>query len=121
METIDDETDRQLMTDLHGVTNGVKTMTQQAQVYLDTFGPWESTVLPKFVVFMAKKRRLPNLYALAEEYVSHLYQRQSIAPVTVTSGIPLSEEQTKKIKDKMAARLAVNDIKLIQKIDPDLL
>lgn len=94
---------------------------EKAEVWKEQFGPWESTVFPKFMTFLAKKRRLTTLFVLSEEYVAHLYQRQSIAPVTVTSAMPLSEEQTATIKQKMAKQLEVNDIKLIQKIDRKLL
>eukprot|EP00959_Pyramimonas_sp_CCMP1952_P278164 5815070-Pyramimonas_sp.AAC.1 len=54
----------------------------QASSTVEIMGPWESTVFPKFVTFLAKKRRFKSLRAVCEEYVSFLYARESIEPVT---------------------------------------
>jgi len=78
-------------------------------------------VFPKFVSFLAKKRRLKQLLPVCEEYVQHLYDRESIEPVTVFSAAKLTEEQVDNIKAKMAAKLQVRDIKLIQNVEPKLL
>jgi F-type H+-transporting ATPase subunit delta len=94
---------------------------EEADTIVSSMGPWESTVFPKFITFMAKKRRLKQLKPLCQEYVQHLYARESIEPVTVFSAAPLTDEQVDKIKAKMAAKLQVRDIKLIQKIDMGLL
>jgi len=97
------------------------TLLDQASAFVNELGPWESTVFPKFVTFLAKKRRLKQLKAICEEFVCHLYNRESIEPVTVFSAAKLTDEQAEKIKAKMADKLQVRDIKLIQQIDPSLL
>jgi F-type H+-transporting ATPase subunit delta len=97
------------------------TMLDEANAYIEGMGPWESTVFPKYMTFLAKKRRLKQLMAICQEYVSHLYCRESIEPVTVISAAPLTEEQAEKIKTKMKAKLQVRDIKLIQKVDRTLI
>ncbi|CAK0802331.1 unnamed protein product [Prorocentrum cordatum] len=94
---------------------------EQASATVEIMGPWESTVFPKFVTFLAKKRRFKSLRAICEEYVSFLYARESIEPVTVFSAAKLTDEQVDKIKAKMADKLGVRDIKLIQQVDPSLL
>jgi len=81
---------------------------------------FKSTVVPKFLVFMAKKGRLHMLRALSLAYVQKMYKAQSIAPVRVVSAAPLSEDQTKMIKDKMAKKLGVQDIKLVAHTNSDL-
>ncbi|CAK0839400.1 unnamed protein product [Prorocentrum cordatum] len=96
-------------------------LTGQAAAIVSVMGPWESTVFPKFVTFLAKKRRIKQLRAICEEYVSHLYHQQSIEPVTVFSATQLTDEQVDKIKAKMAAKLQVRDIKLVQRVDMSLL
>jgi len=97
------------------------TILERAGVIVNGMGPWESTVFPKYITFLAKKRRLKSLRAICEEYVSHLYHRESIEAVTVTSAARLTDEQVEKIKVKMAEKLEVRDIKLIQKVDNKLL
>jgi ATP synthase F1 delta subunit len=89
-----------------------------ADLEIQYFGPWESTVFPKFVKFLAKKTRLPQLGAICQEYVSNLYVMQSIAPVVVTSAQKLSEEHAEAIREKMKERIGVKDIKLVQHVDP---
>jgi len=81
---------------------------------------FKSTVVPKFIIFMAKKLRLHMLKTLSLRYVQKMYTAQSIAPVKVVSASALSEEQTKMIKDKMAKKLGVSDIKLLSTTNPDL-
>merc|ERR1719291_1451123 len=97
------------------------TMLEEAKVLVNGMGPWESTVFPKYITFLAKKKRLKSLRAICEEYVQHLYCQESIEPVTVFSAAPLTDEQVDKIKTKMAEKLQVRDIKLIQKVDMKLL
>jgi len=92
-----------------------------ADLEIQYFGPWESTVFPKFIKFLAKKTRLPQLGAICQEYVSNLYVMQSIAPVVVTSAEKLSKQHAEAIKDKMRAKIGVNDIKLVQHVNPNLI
>jgi len=117
-----EEMDPEMMFELTSLLNapGI-TLLQEAGIIIENMGPWESTVFPKFVTFLAKKRRLKELMPLCEEYVAHLYARESIEPVTVFSAAPLTDEQVDKIKTKMADKLEARDIKLIQKIDANLL
>jgi ATP synthase F1 delta subunit len=89
----------------------------QAQKMVALLGPWESTVFPKFVTFLAKKDRLDQLLMMCQQFVVHLYDQQSIAPVVVTSAQPLTNKQAESIKDKMKGMLKVADIKLVQKVD----
>jgi len=83
--------------------------------------PLESTVLPKFVIFLAKKKRLMALKPICKEYVASLYFTNSIAPVKVRSAQPLSEEQKEAIKEKMKEKTGAADIKLVAEVDGSLL
>merc|ERR1719401_509699 len=83
--------------------------------------PFESTVMKKFITFLAKKRRLVGLLPVCKEYVAALYFSQSIAPVLVKSALPLTDEQMESIKEKMKAKTESGDIKLINEIDGTLL
>merc|ERR1719362_2792501 len=63
--------------------------------------PFESSVVPKFIVFLAKKKRLMALKMIAQEFVSTLYDIQEIAPVKVTCAQRMTEDQMEGIKEKM--------------------
>merc|ERR1719291_1260956 len=118
MESMDEEMKFELTEKLN--VAGIS-MLEEASAISNGMGPWESTVFPKYITFLAKKRRFKSLRAICEEYVQHLYNRESIEPVTVTSAAKLTDEQVEKIKTKMAEKLEVRDIKLIQKVDVKLL
>jgi len=83
--------------------------------------PFESTVMKKFITFLAKKRRLVALLPVCKEYVAALYFSQSIAPVLVKSASPLTKEQSESIKEKMKSKTESGDVKLINEIDGSLL
>lgn len=88
---------------------------------IELLQPLESTVVPKFITFLAKKTRLLALKPICQEYVSALYNAQSIAPVIVRSAQRLSESQIETIKDKMKAKTGASDVKLITEVDAGLL
>ncbi|CAJ1399609.1 unnamed protein product [Effrenium voratum] len=88
---------------------------------IKTLSPLKSTVMPKFIVFLAKKRRLKGLKIIMLEYVQSMYFKESITPVKVTSAQRLSAEQLDKIKEKMLAKVGTTDVKLVPEVDPTLL
>jgi len=94
---------------------------EQAEVTLKKLGPWESTVFPKFVTFLAKKRRFANLQDICVSYVANLYIQQSIAPVLVTSAQELTEQQANTIMEKMKKKIGAADIKLVTRLDSKLI
>merc|ERR1711933_422870 len=83
--------------------------------------PFQSTVVPKFIIFLAKKKRLMSLKVIAQEFVGKLYEAQSIAPVKVCCAQRLTEEQVEGIKEKMKEKTGASDIKLIIEVDSSLL
>lgn len=93
---------------------------EEAREMIKIMEPFESTILPKFIVYMAKKRRLKALELVCQEYVFALYSQQSIAPVLVTSAEPLTEEQKEALKEKMKVWAEASDIKLINLVNPKL-
>jgi len=103
------------------VNNPTLSQTTKAAAMVDLMQPLESSVVPKFVVFIAKKKRLQALSPIATAYLNTLYSTQDIAPVRVTSAVPLSEEQKEAIKEKMKAKTGAADVKLVTKIDSRLL
>merc|ERR1719151_397599 len=73
----------------------------RAQGLIKLLEPFQSSVVPKFIIFLAKKKRLMALKIIAQEFVSALYSSQSIAPVKVVCAQRLSDEQLEGIKEKM--------------------
>lgn len=94
---------------------------EEAELLIDLLKPLESKVFPAFLIFLAKKKRLVSLRRILNEYVQTLYLNQSVAPVRVTSAVPLSDEQKDKIKEKMKSKLDVDDIKLVCDYDAGLM
>mmetsp|Transcript_112929 Transcript_112929/g.358741 ORF Transcript_112929/g.358741 Transcript_112929/m.358741 type:complete len:271 (+) Transcript_112929:71-883(+) len=81
----------------------------------------ESTVLPGFFRFLAKKRRFNGLSMIADFYMEELYKEQNIVPVRVTSAQSLTDEQRESIKNKMKKITGAADIKLVTSVNADLL
>jgi len=98
-----------------------KSELERGRLMVEIMGPFQSTVVPKFIVFLAKKKRLMALKKVCTVYVQNLYFAQSIAPVKVTSSERLSEDQKDQIKAKMKDRIGVQDIKLVEEVDGALL
>jgi len=97
------------------------TLEQRAKKFVDFVkDDLKSTAVPKFIIFLGKKRRLDILSGLTLRYVQNMYKSQSIAPVKLESAAPFSEAQTKNLKDQMKKKLGVQDIKLITKTNPGL-
>mmetsp|Transcript_102995 Transcript_102995/g.268305 ORF Transcript_102995/g.268305 Transcript_102995/m.268305 type:complete len:271 (-) Transcript_102995:182-994(-) len=81
----------------------------------------ESTVLPGFFRFLAKKRRFNGLSMIADYYMEELYKEQNIVPARVTSAQALTEDQKESIKAKMKKITGADDIKLVSSVNADLL
>eukprot|EP00418_Pyrodinium_bahamense_P066840 CAMPEP_0179094372 /NCGR_PEP_ID=MMETSP0796-20121207/43277_1 /TAXON_ID=73915 /ORGANISM="Pyrodinium bahamense, Strain pbaha01" /LENGTH=295 /DNA_ID=CAMNT_0020792043 /DNA_START=65 /DNA_END=952 /DNA_ORIENTATION=- len=114
--------DEPFLDELTLVVNEVgQTELDKAKGMIKLFQPLESTVMEKFITFLAKKRRLLALKPICKEYVASLYDNQSIAPVVVRSAQRLSEEQMNNIKEKMKAKTGAADIKLVTEVDAGLL
>jgi len=85
------------------------------------FSPLESEVMPKFVTYLAKKRRLNILKDVILFTVKGTYEAKNIVPVVVRSATKLSDDKVETIKAKMKERTGAADIKLVTRIQPDLL
>jgi len=85
------------------------------------FAPMESEVMPKFVTYLAKKRRLNLLKDIAIFTVKDIYDSHSVVPIVVKSAKRLTENEVLSIKDKMKKRTGADDIKVMTRIQPDLL
>mmetsp|Transcript_83493 Transcript_83493/g.269130 ORF Transcript_83493/g.269130 Transcript_83493/m.269130 type:complete len:275 (+) Transcript_83493:104-928(+) len=81
----------------------------------------ESTVLPVFFRFLAKKQRFNGLGMIADYYMEELYKEQNIVPIRVTSAQTLTDDQKKSIRSKMKKITGAADIKLVSTVNADLL
>eukprot|EP00421_Protoceratium_reticulatum_P019334 CAMPEP_0168380048 /NCGR_PEP_ID=MMETSP0228-20121227/12157_1 /TAXON_ID=133427 /ORGANISM="Protoceratium reticulatum, Strain CCCM 535 (=CCMP 1889)" /LENGTH=299 /DNA_ID=CAMNT_0008393097 /DNA_START=49 /DNA_END=948 /DNA_ORIENTATION=+ len=98
-----------------------QTEIDKAQGMIKLLQPLESDVTEKFITFLAKKKRLMALKPICNEYVTSLYDKQSIAPVVVRSAQRLTPEQIESVKEKMKAKTGAADIKLVCEVDAGLL
>eukprot|EP00971_Amphidinium_carterae_P075830 1498278-Amphidinium_carterae.1 len=81
----------------------------------------ESQTLDKFLSYVNKKDALSQLPEVCTAYTKMLYTKESVAPVLVRSAQPLSEAQEEKIKSKMLAKLGVQEIKLVTRVEASLI
>lgn len=104
------------------VTNDYNlTAVEQAEALIKLVQPLQSSVVPKFIVFLAKKNRLRGLKAICLEYVQSLYYRQSITPVTVRVAQRLTADQLEKLKEKMREKADTDDVKIHMEVDANLI
>eukprot|EP00434_Breviolum_minutum_P023611 symbB.v1.2.020826.t1/scaffold1727.1/size109917/2 len=102
-------------------SNPKLTAVQKAKETVELLKPLQSTVMPKFIVFLAKKNRLNGLKTICFEYVQSMYYTQSITPVTVRVAQRLTEPQMEKVKEKMKQKAGTKDVKLIMEVEPNLI
>jgi len=96
------------------------TEVQKAQKIADLLKPLKSSVMPRFIIFLAKKNRLNGIKVIMLEYVQSTYYTNSVTPVRVTSAQRLTQDQMEKIKLKMEAKVGT-DVRLVQEVSPSLL
>merc|ERR1719188_1146337 len=94
---------------------------EKVELILANCGKMESTVMPAFLRFLAKRQRLMSLKRILKEYVQRVYYNQSITPVKCFSADPLSAKHKEQIIEKMKKKLGCSDVKLIQIVDKNLL
>merc|ERR1712232_1451583 len=94
---------------------------EKAEEISKLLGDTESTVLPKFVTYLAKKKRLESLKEIVNHFVIQLYKDMSIMPAVVYSAEPLTEEQEAAVKEKMVEKTGARDVKLVSKVDASIL
>ncbi|CAK9022659.1 ATP synthase subunit delta (ATP synthase F(1) sector subunit delta) (F-type ATPase subunit delta) (F-ATPase subunit delta) [Durusdinium trenchii] len=93
---------------------------EKAETMVKLMPGLKSSVMPKFITFLAKKNRLGGVKRIMLEFVQAMYFNNAITPVKVTSAQRLSDEQKDKIKEKMSSKVGT-DIKLLEDVDPGLL
>ncbi len=96
------------------------TEVQKAQKIADLLKPLKSSVMPRFIIFLAKKNRLNGIKVIMLEYVQSTYYTNSVTPIRVTSAQRLTQDQMEKIKLKMEAKVGT-DVRLVQEVSPSLL
>lgn len=80
----------------------------------------ESTVFPKFMLFLAKKNRSGLLETMMDHYIRTLYKTESIAPVNVVTANSLTDAEKESLKERMKVVAGASDIKMVIKVDPAL-
>merc|ERR1712039_887072 len=94
---------------------------EKVNLFMKYSSKMESTVLPAFLKFLAKRQRLMSLNRILKEYVQRVYYNSSITPLKCYTSESLTDEQKAKICAKMKKRLGCDDVKLICIVDKSLL
>merc|ERR1711920_505857 len=98
--------DEEFLDNLHAQINmPYLTNLEKVAIIMERCGKMDSTVMPTFLNFLAKKQRLQSLNRILKEYVQRIYFDQSITPVRCISAVPLSDDQKTAIIAKMKERL----------------
>lgn len=77
--------------------------------------------LNNFLEVMLQNEREAYLYQVLLRVLSGLASVSNQYDVTVTSAVPLSEEQKQRVRTVVSKRLAVKTGRLIEKVDPSLI
>eukprot|EP00929_Paragymnodinium_shiwhaense_P053434 TRINITY_DN2673_c0_g1_i1.p2 TRINITY_DN2673_c0_g1~~TRINITY_DN2673_c0_g1_i1.p2 ORF type:complete len:299 (-),score=120.31 TRINITY_DN2673_c0_g1_i1:213-1109(-) len=97
-----------------------QTETVKADGIVKLLSPMESTVFPKYVKFLSKKKRLPMLTEVIDYYMKMQYKTQGIEPVRILTAQRLTDEQRANVIEKMKKKSGAADIKLIEEVRPEL-
>ena len=75
----------------------------------------------KFLLLLVDRGRIQLLENIAEKFLELSYKQESIEIAKVTSSIKLSADQQKEIAEKLKVITGAKQIKLAQKVDPQLI
>jgi F-type H+-transporting ATPase subunit delta len=89
-------------------------------VIKNIFGGKVSDYILNFLLVLTDKGRLGRFGGIYRDFRTKYYDKFGIAPVTVTSAFPLSDEQKEKISAKMK-QITGKDVELSEKTDKDLI
>lgn len=92
----------------------------RAEKAIELMSNLESTVFPKFMLFLSKKNRWGLLETVMDHYMRALYKTESIAPVNVVTANPLNDTEKESLKERMKAVAGASDVKMVIKVDPAL-
>lgn len=80
-----------------------------------------SAFFRNFLMLLVDRKRIYVLEAVCQQYLALLRELNQTVLATVTSAIPLSEDQQQAVKEKVIALTNAREVELSQKIDSDLI
>ena len=86
----------------------------------EAFGPQAERYLVSFLKLLCEKGALGDFGGCCEEFRRRYNEDHGIAEAVVTSAVPLTEQQTAKLKEKLAS-ISGKKIELIIKTDPGVI
>jgi len=84
------------------------------------FGGADESMGYHFLCLLTEKNRISHFGAVAEVFNANYNRFHNILEVTVTTGVPLTEDARKKLSAKLAAKSG-KTVKLAEKVEPGIL
>lgn len=93
---------------------------EKKKVIDKVFGKKINKLIINFIKILIDKRRIKNLYLIAEKFESIVTDYKGIVKVTAVTAMPLDKDDIKKLKKRLALATG-KEIKLDNQIDKDLI
>lgn len=78
-------------------------------------------VVKNLVAMVFDYKRIENLQAIIDQYQRLVDHYHKVVRATVTTAVPLTPDQAKRLADTFAKVVAANEVKLDQQLDPKIL
>lgn len=103
------------------VLSGALVSVDKKQVLLSTLTDHASEYVKNFIQMLYDYGRMLDLVAIIDAYVQRYDESQKIVHAEVTSAVKLSDAQAQAIGDAFGKRVGAEQVRLTQKIDPDII
>jgi F-type H+-transporting ATPase subunit delta len=98
----------------------IVSVSKKIAILTDLFGKKINPVTLKFLTLITKKRREPNLEAIANEFVGSYKEYKQIETVVITSAFGLDEKLRKEVL-ALVKKDTKSEIELVEKVDKSII
>ncbi|OFI49187.1 ATP synthase F1 subunit delta [Floricoccus tropicus] len=91
------------------------------KIIIDEFVKSSSSLMGNFLILLVKNKRVSQLEEILQQTLLEIEDANGRAQVEVTSTIALNEHQLEKIKAISAQKFNLNDVVIINTIDPSII
>jgi F-type H+-transporting ATPase subunit delta len=98
----------------------IVTVDKKIKILTELFGKKINPLTLKFITLLTKKRREPNLEAIAREYIASYKEHKNIETVVITSAFGLDEALRKEVL-ALVKKSSKSEIELVEKVDKSIL
>lgn len=98
----------------------IVTVDKKIKILTEIFGKKINKLTLEFITIITKKRREPNLEAIAREFIALYKEHKGIETVIITSAIGLDDKLRKEVL-ALVKKDTKSEIELVEKVDKDLI